>query len=203
MGGVSLLRTAGNGLGQSGATVKSIRVAILGDTHGALDPRIAKAVAGCDYAVHTGDVGCAGVLNALRPKRGLVVSVRGNNDVTAKWPGDEAHIPMTLPLEAELELPGGQLVVVHGHRSGPARSRHAWLRRHYPNARAIAYGHSHRHVCDDGALPWVLNPGAAGRARTFGGPSFIVLEAGKAHWQVAIVCFDMIPKHDISTRRLG
>ncbi len=180
-----------------------IRVAILGDTHGELDPRIAEAVAHCDCAVHTGDVGCAAVLTYLRPRQGLVLSVRGNNDVTAKWPSDEAHILETLPLEVELELPGGRLVVVHGHRSGPVRSRHAWLRRHYPHARAIAYGHSHRRVCDDRSLPWVLNPGAAGRARTFGGPSFMILQASMAHWQVETHRFDTTAKRPILTKSLG
>ena len=69
----------------------------------------------------------------------------------------------SIPWEARLPLPGGLLVVVHGHRV-PAADRHARLRALYPQARAIVYGHSHRLVVDRDASPWVLNPGAAGRA---------------------------------------
>jgi len=161
-----------------------IRVAIVGDTHGVLDPRVAETVSRCDYAVHTGDVGAAAVLAQMQPREGLVVSVRGNNDVPGKWPPGEHDVVEALPKEAGLDLPGGRLVVVHGDRAGPAKTRHAWLRGRYPDARAIAYGHSHRQVCDDGSLPWVVNPGAAGRARTFGGPSLIILHAGVRGWRL-------------------
>ncbi|MFM1890995.1 MAG: hypothetical protein RLZ44_72, partial [Pseudomonadota bacterium] len=34
------------------------------------------------------------------------------------------------------------------------------------------------------AIPWVLNPGAAGRSRTFGGPSCLLLHAGARVWRV-------------------
>ena len=162
----------------------TLRVAILADTHGVLDPRIAEAVTRCDYAVHAGDVGCAAVLGQLRPRRGLVLGVRGNNDTPSKWPPGEAHILEALPSEAELELPGGRMVVVHGDRAGPVQSRHGWLRKKYPRGRVLVYGHSHRRVCDTAATPWVLNPGAAGRARTFGGPSFLVLHANEKEWRV-------------------
>jgi uncharacterized protein len=64
--------------------------------------------------------------------------------------------------------------------------RHARLRAAYPSARAIVYGHSHRLVVDDALTPWVLNPGAAGRARTYGGPSCLVLEANVRSWHVEI-----------------
>ena len=160
------------------------RVAILSDTHGVLDPRIAGAVARCDYAVHAGDVGCSAVLDQLRPQQGLVLAVRGNNDTPSKWPEGEAHVLERLPSQAQLELPGGRIVVVHGDRAGPAKSRHRRLRQQYPQARVVVYGHSHRRVCDRAATPWVLNPGAGGRARTFGGPSFLILHASDREWRV-------------------
>ncbi len=171
-----------------------LRIAILGDTHGVLDPRVADVVSGCDIAVHTGDVGSRVVIDGMRPRQGRVVSIRGNNDIFAKWPLHEHDFLKSLPAEAELVLPAGRLVVVHGDRAGPAKTRHARLRRHYPKARAIAYGHSHRQVCDDSELPWVLNPGAAGRARTFGGPSLIILYAGVKLWRLETHRFAPLPK---------
>ncbi len=66
-----------------------IRVAILADTHGQLDPRIDALVRGCDIAVHGGDIGNAGILARLQPVSGRVYAVRGNNDVPRKWPEHE------------------------------------------------------------------------------------------------------------------
>ena len=165
-----------------------MRVAIVADTHGLLDPRIAEIVRACDCAVHAGDIGGASVLAALRPA-GTVVAVRGNNDTPAKWTEDERDRLEKIPLEATLELPGGNLIAVHGDRVLPARERHQRLRRHYARARAVVYGHTHRLLCDQREQPWVLNPGAAGRARTFGGPSCLVLHADQRAWRVEIVRF--------------
>jgi hypothetical protein len=162
-----------------------IRVAIVADTHGYLDPRIAALVHECDLAVHGGDIGNAGVLKALQPRSGRVHAVLGNNDVARKWPADEQALLANIPELTTIALPGGKLVVVHGHRL-PARTRHQRLRRQHPEARAIVYGHSHRLVADRDGNPWVLNPGAAGRARTYGGPSCIVLEASEQGWTLHI-----------------
>lgn len=157
-----------------------MRVLIVSDTHGRVDARIAALARDCDAVVHGGDVGNAVVLDALG---GNVLAVRGNNDSVDKWPAAQRDRLATLPLQAGLDLPGGRLVVVHGDR-WPARGRHVALRREYPAARAIVYGHSHRLQVDTDALPWVLNPGAAGRERTGGGPSCLVLHATAGSWQV-------------------
>ncbi len=161
-----------------------VTVALVADTHGFLDPRVAAAVALCDYAVHAGDVGCAAVLGALRPRLETVLAIRGNNDVGAKWPEQDVEVLARLPAAGFLDLPGGRLAVVHGDRVGPVHQRHARLRQCCQHARAVVYGHSHRMVCDQSLLPWVLNPGAAGRVRTYGGPSLLVLHAGEQGWRV-------------------
>ena len=168
-------------------------VAIVSDTHGVLDSRIAERVARCDYAVHAGDIGAATVLEALRPRL-AVVAVTGNNDVASKWMEVQRDVLAALPEEARLALPGGDLVTVHGHRAGAAAARHIRLRRTYPDARAVVYGHSHRLSVDVDADPWVLNPGAAGRSRTYGGPSCLILRAGARSWRVEVVRFDPLPK---------
>jgi uncharacterized protein len=165
------------------------RVAILSDTHGRLDRRIAGVVASCDCAVHAGDIGAAAVLSALRPIMKTVVAVRGNNDVAGKLDADDWALLREAPIEARLELHGGLLVVVHGHLAGPASRRHAWLRRRYPAARAVVYGHSHRLACDQAQTPWILNPGSAGLTRTFGGPSCQVLTIGARRWAIEAVRF--------------
>jgi putative phosphoesterase len=160
-----------------------LRVAIVSDTHGCLDPRIAEVVADCDLAVHAGDIGCAAVLGGLNPRGGRLLAVTGNNDVPPKWPEGDRPWLATLPREAELDLPGGRIKVIHGHQT-PARGRHRWLRERYLGFRAVVYGHSHRMTVDCDRPPWILNPGAAGRSRTFGGPSCLVLTASRAEWGV-------------------
>lgn len=157
-----------------------MRVLILSDTHGRVDARIAALARDCDAVVHSGDVGSAAVLDALGDR---VTAVGGNNDVAAKWPATEQPRLAALPAEAALDLPGGRLVVVHGDH-WPSRERHAALRRAFAGARGVVYGHSHRLAIDTQALPWILNPGAAGRARTFGGPSCLLLEAMPHEWKV-------------------
>ena len=169
----------------------SVRALLLADTHGVLDERIAALARECDIAVHAGDVGAAAVLDALQAGGAQVFAVRGNNDVPAKWSIDERRTLATLDAVVRVELPGGVLVGTHGDRFPPSK-RHARLRAAFPEARAILYGHSHKLVIDDEETPWVLNPGAAGRARTHGGPSCLILRATTRAWRVEPQRFDRI-----------
>lgn len=168
-----------------------IRVAILSDTHGHIDPRVLEVVAGCDVAIHGGDIGNAGVLAALQPRGGRVLAVLGNNDVPHKWPEHERDLLDRIPEQAELPLPGGSLVAIHGHQT-PARLRHERLRRRFPHARAVVYGHSHHLVADCDESPWVLNPGAAGYERTYGGPSCMILTVAHSGWALAVHRFEPV-----------
>ncbi|MEP7044507.1 MAG: metallophosphoesterase family protein [Dokdonella sp.] len=160
-----------------------MRVLLLSDTHGALDERIAALARGSDLVVHAGDVGSAEVLATLHAACARVIAVRGNNDVREKWARQDRDVPDTLTQQVQIDLPGGVLVAIHGDRFPPAQ-RHRRLRAAFPSARAIVYGHSHRLCIDDDERPWVLNPGAAGRARTFGGPSCLELETTMQRWRV-------------------
>ena len=161
-----------------------MRIGIVADTHGVLDDRVLAAVAGCDLVLHAGDVGHPEVLEGLRGVSERVVAVRGNNDVPGKWPSSSTADPHSLPESAWEEAPGGRIVVVHGDRVLPAAKRHERLRDRFPEARLVVYGHSHRLSVDRTARPWVANPGAAGRARTYGGPSLILLQARADRWQL-------------------
>lgn len=170
-------------------TTRPVRVALLADTHGFLDGRVAEAVASCDIAVHAGDVGGADVLFALHPAE-EVIAIRGNNDDSAHWPDSEADMLATLPREASVDLPGGRLKVVHGDDGGSLAQRHRRYRRDYADYRAVLYGHSHRQSLDQTEQPWLLNPGAAGRTRTYGGPGCLILTCDGDDWQVEARCFE-------------
>lgn len=164
------------------------RIALVADTHGTLDARVADVAVGCDLVVHAGDVGGSAILARLGAGGARVVAVAGNADTPRHWPEDDRDALDALPEQTAIALPGGRLVVVHGDRL-PARSRHARLRRQYPDAAAVVIGHSHRRVVDDADRPWVLNPGAAGRSRAYGGPGCLVLEADRRRWRVEVHAF--------------
>nr|WP_207187958.1 metallophosphoesterase family protein [Thiorhodovibrio winogradskyi] len=179
-----------------------MRVALLADTHGQVDARVLALVAECDIAIHGGDIGSVAVLASLQPRLGQVYAVRGNNDVYRKWPAEEQSLLERIPERAQVELPGGLLVVEHSHRMAAA-GRHERLRRRYPQARAIVYGHSHRMVADCEMLPWVLNPGAAGRSRTYGGPSCMILSAAAELWELEEFRFELPRRPERAPERAG
>ncbi|MCL7744995.1 metallophosphatase family protein [Guyparkeria hydrothermalis] len=161
-----------------------ITLALISDTHGTLEHDLLPLLAECDVVVHAGDLVDPVELRQLAPRSGHVIVVRGNNDTPGQWPQDTETLLDSLPEQAEIALPGGLLVIEHGHRVNPARTRHQRLRRRHPEARAIVYGHTHRRVIDTDESPWVLNPGAAGRQRAYGGPGFLRLIATADHWEI-------------------
>jgi hypothetical protein len=157
-----------------------IKVGILSDTHGFLDERIADVIRQCDYAVHAGDIGKFDIIKALQPKK-ETFAVRGNTDYGAGLD--------SLPDKKQIELPGGFIVVEHGHRHGGFPDHDA-LRKNHAEARLIIYGHTHKRVIDIGSEPWVVNPGAAGKERTKGGPSCLVLSASETEWHIETFLFE-------------
>lgn len=164
-----------------------MRIVLLADTHGFLDPRIAESVAGADRLVHAGDVG-QGIEAELRRLADAVWIVAGNND--------PADCPW--PQEISLDLPGGQLAIMHGHQ-WPAKTRDRKLRAYFPEAAAIVCGHSHRRVLDTDTTPWLINPGAAGKTRAYGGPSYVELMAKASGWQAQAVVFEPLSRRPRST----
>ena len=161
-----------------------MKVLLLGDTHGWVDDSIVELAAGMELVVHTGDIGSASVLAALKSRCGNVLAVAGNNDVPKKWSVDEHHVLSGLPESLQIELPSGVLAIEHGHRIWDSANYHSRLRNKYPDTRAIAYGHSHIRRIDTTNQPWVMNPGAAGRVRTKGGASCLVLTVKPDRWSV-------------------
>ncbi len=160
----------------------SISVGILSDSHGYLDPGVRQAVNQCEYVIHAGDIFNAAVLAQLQPTQQLI-AVAGNNDYAANWAPEEKEVVNALPQTARLDLPGGTLIVEHGHRLGN-HPDHAALRADHGEARLIVYGHTHHRVIDKSAEPWVINPGASGKVRNHGGPSCLILLASSSEWKI-------------------
>ncbi len=165
-----------------------VTVGILSDSHGFLDPRIAEVVNQCDHIVHAGDIFSALVLEQLKPKKELI-AVAGNNDYPGFWKTEETEIVKALPQTSQLQVPGGLILVEHGHRLGN-HPDHDKFRSDHVEAKLIVYGHTHHRIIDQEAEPWVVNPGASGKTRTHGGPSCLVLYASEDEWKIDTVLFN-------------
>lgn len=132
---------------------------VLSDTHlgAALERLPAEVWAMADRAdaiVHAGDVTGPELLAALG-ERAPLHAVLGNND---------HGLEPTLPEVLELELGGVAIGVVHD--SGATAGRAARMRRRFPDAAVVVFGHSHDPVVertDDGLL--LVNPGSPTQRR--------------------------------------
>ncbi len=113
-------------------------IAIIADTHmprgsRRLPERCVALLRDAEAVVHAGDffaVSALAEVEALCPR---VHAVHGNVD--------EPALRERLPEELAVGLPCGRLAVVHD--AGPAKGRLARLRRRFPAADAVVFGHSH------------------------------------------------------------
>jgi Predicted phosphoesterase len=126
---VAALATSDNG---------SVQVVVLADTHAprrwrVCPPRVAEHLRTADRILHAGDVCTAAVLAELA-EYAPVTAVLGNNDGpdVAEWGA---------PRTAELDLDGLKVSMVHD--SGAAAGRLTRLRRRFPGADLVVFGHSH------------------------------------------------------------
>ncbi len=152
----------------------TLKIGIISDTHGSIHPQIVALMNRCDIAIHAGDIMDMRVLQQLKPTQ-KILAVVGNND---------AHLTGFNEVET-LDLPGGQLAIEHGHKHGAHQPCHDSLRRTYPDAKIIIYGHTHKQIIDKSHTPWVINPGAAGKIRTHGGSKCLTLTIDDCQkWQI-------------------
>jgi putative phosphoesterase len=103
-----------------------------------------------DLIVHAGDLMTMTVLRELETY-GPVVAVHGNVD--------EAALRAALPDSARIEAAGATIAVTHD--AGPAKGRLARMRRRFPQADAVVFGHSHiplHERAEDGFQ--IFNPGS-------------------------------------------
>lgn len=132
-----------------------MKVVALSDTHAprrwrGCPARVAGYLRGADLILHAGDVCTAAVLDELAGYA-PVRAVRGNND----GPGVAAWgAPDTL----ELDLDGLPVAMVHD--AGPAAGRPARLRRKFPAAKLVVFGHSHIPLDHTEGGQRIFNPGS-------------------------------------------
>jgi putative phosphoesterase len=134
-----------------------VRLAVLGDTHlpkgrRTLPAACVELLRAADLIVHVGDFVRLEVLAELETY-GEVAAIHGNVD--------EGALRRRLPAERVLALDGGARIGLI-HDAGPARGRLARMRRRFPDADAVIFGHSHLplHEVDAASGFQLFNPGS-------------------------------------------
>jgi uncharacterized protein len=131
-------------------------IAVLADTHmprggRRLPDRCVALLGGAEAALHAGDFFQPAALReveAICP--GPVHAVYGNVD--------EAELREALPETLEVELGGARIAMIHD--SGPAKGRVGRMRRRFPDADAVVFGHSHLPLHDEEDGFQIFNPGS-------------------------------------------
>jgi uncharacterized protein len=132
-----------------------MKIVAISDTHAprrwkSCPPRVAGYLRQADLILHAGDVCTASVLDELA-QYAPVHAVLGNNDGpdVAAW-----GAPETL----DLDLAGLKVSMIHD--SGPSAGRLRRMRRRFPEADLVVFGHSHIPLDESADGLRILNPGS-------------------------------------------
>jgi uncharacterized protein len=165
-------------------------IAVIADTHmpkGArrLPDRCIGLLREADAVLHAGDFTRMEVLRELEALvGGPVHAVHGNVD--------EAELRRELPETLEVELGAHRVAMIHD--AGPAKGRLARMRRRFPEAAAVVFGHSHLPLQEEGEGGWagfqVFNPGSPTERRRAPRKSMGLLDVSGAAPRFEHVWFD-------------
>lgn len=139
-------------------------LAVLADTHGTDDPRLAgrtgEAVETAEAVLHAGDFTTTAVYEAFEraAEPGTLHAVTGNRD--------EPVLRQRLPATATVEALDRRFVLAHGHEHD--RTALSLLARQ-EDADCVIVGHSHRYGIEDLGGVTLVNPGSHADPR--GGPA--------------------------------
>ncbi len=131
----------------------SLLAAVIADTHlsrrrtGALPEGLTSHLERADLILHAGDLMDIALLDELAAYA-PVRAVLGNMDAL------EPRLPETL----ELDLAGIRVAMIHD--SGPKKGRRNRMRRRFPEARVVVFGHSHIPLLEDEDGLLLFNPGS-------------------------------------------
>jgi uncharacterized protein len=132
-----------------------VRIVVLADTHAprrwkSCPPRVARELRDADVILHAGDVCVPSVLDELAEFAPVHV-VAGNND------GPDV-VAWGAPETLSLSLDGLRVAMIHD--SGPKTGRTARMRRRFPAADLVVFGHSHIPLDETGDGVRIFNPGS-------------------------------------------
>ncbi|MEA2426445.1 MAG: uncharacterized protein QOF37_73, partial [Thermoleophilaceae bacterium] len=104
-----------------------------------------------DLLLHAGDIATPEVLAEIEAIGPPVRAVHGNVDTV--------ELRESLPEAVTLDTEGAQIAMVHD--AGPSKGRLARMRRRFPDAHAVVFGHSHIPLHEEaGGGFQIFNPGS-------------------------------------------
>ena len=132
-----------------------MRLGIVSDTHlprsgRALPAACVERLAASDAILHAGDLMELSVLEELEAIGPPVHAVRGNVD--------SAELQARLPLVRTLRAGGARIAMLHD--AGPSTGRLERMRRRFPEADAVVFGHSHIPLHEERDGFAIFNPGS-------------------------------------------
>jgi putative phosphoesterase len=132
-----------------------VRLAIVSDTHMPRRNRVlpeacVERLRAADAILHAGDFVELPVLEHIRSLGPPVHAVRGNVD--------SAELQARLPLSQVVDCGGASIAMIHD--AGPAAGRLARMRRRFPEAGAVVFGHSHLPLHEAEGGFQIFNPGS-------------------------------------------
>ncbi|MBV8429724.1 MAG: metallophosphoesterase family protein [Solirubrobacterales bacterium] len=143
-----------------------MQIALISDTHmpkgtRRLPEACIERLKAADLIVHAGDLSRVSVLEELRAYS-PVIAVRGNVDDT--------EVRNALPETAQFDASGATIAVIHD--AGPAAGRLERLKRRFPSADAVVFGHSHQPAHQEDRRGFqIFNPGSPTERRRAPWPS--------------------------------
>ena len=154
---------------QSGKSnvVAAMKIGLISDTHGHLDPRIANLFAGVEHILHAGDVGGEALLDELRAIA-PVTAVLGNTDQDLRHCGCR---------DVERRTLGGKtFLVIHVGRPHGLTNEARQMIFDDDKPDMVVFGHTHHaeRVVENGVV--FVNPGSASRPRLHHSPSVAIAE---------------------------
>ena len=129
-----------------------MRIGVISDTHGFLDPRIPKIFDGVEHILHAGDIGYASIILELG-KIAPVTAVLGNNDAGLNFN------------ETEVVTLAGRKFLVHHivSVSRPSEIVGRCIEEEKPDV--VVFGHTHQPYSGTVGATLFFNPGYAGKPR--------------------------------------
>jgi len=151
-----------------------MRIGVISDTHGYLDPRAVRALHGVARIFHAGDIGSPAIVDALEAIA-PVEAVHGNVD---------AGTPLARRYPASQKILIEDVLIHMTHIGGQPAALARALPQPKPNV--YIFGHTHSALLETLGGVLFLNPGAAGRPRFGGGLSVAILdiESGRAEARI-------------------
>ena len=129
-----------------------MRIGVISDTHGYLDPKIPALFQGVEHILHAGDIGYASIILELE-QIAPVTAVLGNTDIGL----DYAE-------QAWVTVGGAKFYLEHiipPMKPAPDLAQRLWKN----EARALVFGHSHRRYSKVHGGVLFLNPGYSGKPK--------------------------------------